>query len=105
MSRNLERSIARELYAKFAKRWRQEQRLSGVYGQPGYKRPKFNEWFTMHQRNLEMMNESTPADVREYVGADPWGEPNPAFGAETPKASDEGERGVTTINIAGSEDD
>ena len=104
MSRNLERSIARDLYAKFAKRWRQEQRLSGVYGQPGYKRPKFNEWFTMHQRNLEMMNESTPADVREYVGADPWGEPNPAFGAE-PKASDEGERGVTTINIMGSEDD
>jgi hypothetical protein len=103
MSRNLERSIARNLYAKFAKRWRQEQRLSGVYGQPGYKRPKFNEWYAIHQKNLDMMNESTPADVREYVGADPWGEPMPA--REEPKASDEGERGVTTINIAGSEDD
>lgn len=103
MSRTLDRSIARGLYEKFAKRWNQEKRLAGVYGKPGYRKPRFNEWYAMHQRNLEMMKESAPADVVEHLGDDPWGAESDAFRPQPDKT--EGERGVTTIDIVGSEDE
>lgn len=110
MSRTLERSIARREYAKFAKRWRDEKRLAGIYGKAGYKRPSFGEWSAIHQRNLEMMKQSQPADVVEYLGADPWAEPakkqdDLAFldsaGTDEPKE----ERGVMTIDIVGNGDE
>lgn len=96
MSRNLERSMARALYAKFAKRWRQEQRLSGVYGKPGYRRPKFNEWYQMHQQHvLEQAQVHAPAVEQQYLGPDPWAE-------GTEKSAD---RGVVTIDIATGEEE
>ena len=105
MSRNLERSVARNLYAKFAKQWRHEQRLAGVYGKPNhFKRPKFNEWYAMHQKDLGMMQESAPNDVLEYVGEDPWGATSYAASApetpgnETPNPLEQ--RGVVTLDIA-----
>ena len=103
MSRHLERSMARNLYAKFAKKWRQQKRLTGVYGQPGYKRPSFSEWYSMHQQNLRnSKKEAPPAQVQEQLEADPWAEQPEAqpISVETPT-----ERGVMTINIAGSEDE
>lgn len=101
MSRTLERSIARKQYEKFAKRWREEKRLAGVYDKPGYRRPSFNEWYAIHQRDLEMMKQSTPSDVQEYLnmGQDPWAEPAEA------KSEPTEERGVVTIDIAGSGDE
>lgn len=108
MSRTLERSIARRQYEKFLKQWRQEKRLAGVYGKSGYKHPSFNEWSSMYQSNLDMMRKSTPADVVEHIGADPWAEapreytPQEIYDGEDRK---EVQRGVITMNIAGSEDD
>ena len=99
MSRNLERSMARSEYAKFAKRWRHEQRLAGVYGKTGFKRPKFNEWYAIHQRDMEMMKHSTPDDVREYLGADPWS-PQAEANLAPVGGEPEGERGVVTLDIA-----
>lgn len=101
MSRTLERSIARKQYEKFARRWREEKRMAGVYGKQGYRKPSFSEWYGIHQRDLEMMRQSTPSDVQEYLspGVDPWAEEKPA--AET----SDGERGVVTIDIAGSGDE
>lgn len=106
MSRNLQRSMARAEYAKFAKRWRQEQRLAGVYGKPNnFKRPKFNEWYTMHEKNLEMMKESAPADVLEYVGEDPWANP-PEVNLAPIQGEPEGERrGVVTLDISSGEEE
>ena len=101
MSRTIERSIARREYGKFARRWRDEKRFAGVYGQPGYRRPSFSEWYHMHQRDLEMMKQSTPADVQEYLGADPWVEVQAApVLEETPS-----ERGVVTLDIATGEEE
>jgi hypothetical protein len=103
MSRTLERSIARREYTKFAKRWRDEKRFAGVYGQPGYRRPSFNEWYHMHQKDLEMMRQSTPADVQEYLGQDPWVEIQAP--APMKQAEEDAERGVMTIDIATGEEE
>jgi hypothetical protein len=105
MSRNLERSMARAMYAKFAKRWRQEQKLAGLEGKAGYKRPRFNEWLSMYQENLSRVQQSTQLTVPPstavpgpyYNDFDPWTE-------ETPKV-EKSDRGVTTIDIMGSEDE
>lgn len=98
MSRNLERSTARANYAKFAKKWRQEKRLAGVYGQPGYRRPSFSEWYSLQDKKRE----KPPEHAYLEIGADdPWLE-NPALKPQPDKTE---ERGVTTINIAGSEDE
>lgn len=106
MSRNLERSVARALYAKFAKQWRHEQRAAGVYGRPNnYKRPKFNEWYAMYQKNLEMMKQATPNDVREYVGEDPW-VTQPEVNLAPIQGEPEGERrGVVTLDITSGKED
>lgn len=68
MSRTIERSIARREYEKFARRWREEKRFAGVYGKTGYRKPSFNEWYHMHQSDLEQMRQSSPADVQEHLG-------------------------------------
>lgn len=98
MSRTLKRSIARHHYAKFTKLWRDDLRLSGQYGRPNApKRPTFNQWYTMHQRDLEMTKESSPQDVQEYLemGKDPWAQEK---NTGDPNGSD-GERGVTHIQM------
>lgn len=98
-SRTIERSMARALYGDFSRRWRMEKRLAGKAGVPGYRRPSFAQWHRMHLKDLEMMRESTPVDVQEYMGVDPW--------AETPDGSpcdgdtEPADRGVTTVPIAG----
>jgi hypothetical protein len=94
--------MARNLYAKFAKKWRQEKRIADVYGDPGYRRPNFNEWYSMHKEQLAKKKEAPPAYVQEQLEADPWLEENPAIKSQSDKTE---ERGVATINIAGSEDD
>lgn len=101
MSRNLERSTARALYAKFAKQWRQQKRAVGVYGEPGYARPKFSQWFQMHQQNLAengkrlgQVQQELHAEGTEL--ADPWFEDPPMGDSEVKE-----ERGVVTMNISG----
>ncbi|MBV9125649.1 MAG: hypothetical protein JO112_20050 [Planctomycetes bacterium] len=104
MSRNLERSIARSLYAKFAKNWRKEVRLAGLYGKPNApKRPKFSQWYEIHEKNQQLMKQSTPQDVAEYMG-DPWADgPAAAFEKAVSDATEDlgGERGVVEIPIMG----
>lgn len=102
MSRTIERSVARREYEKFAKRWREEKRFAGVYGKTGYRKPSFNEWYHIHQKDLEMMKQSTPADVQEYLGLDPWVEVQAS--PESP-SQEESDRGVLTIDIASGEEE
>lgn len=103
MSRTLERSIARGLYAKFAKNWRREVRLAGLYGKPNSpKRPKFSQWYEIHEKNQQMMRQSTPQDVAEYMN-DPWADgPAAAFERAVSDGPQE-ERGVMEIPIEGTD--
>lgn len=109
MSRTLERSIARREYDKFARKWRQEKRDAGIYGQAGFRRrPSFSEWIAIHERNIEMMRESAPADVVQHLGDDPWAEQAPdAFTptGEIAPSNDEEKRGVVTIDIGTGEEE
>lgn len=104
MSRTLKRSVARAHYGKFAKLWREDLRISGQYGQPNSpKRPPFNQWYAMHQKNLEMTKESTPADVQEYMSAqDPWAQETNTGDS---RGDERSERGVTHIDIATGKED
>lgn len=106
MSRTLNRSIARKQYAKFAKAWRDDLRRAGLYGRArSPKRPTFNQWYGMHQHNIEAMRESTPTDVAEYLrpDVDPWTEA-PLNLSSGPDGAPEGERGVVTMDIVGNDD-
>lgn len=114
MSRTIERSIARREYEKFARRWREEKRFAGVYGKTGYRKPSFNEWYHMHQSDLEQMRQSSPADVQEHLGLDPWIEVQPERPLQQvhtdlsslQQVHDETEeRGVITIDIASGEEE
>ncbi len=102
MTRTLERSIARSLYQRFARNWRRELRLAGLYGKPNSpKRPTFNQWYKMHEKDSQMMRESTPQDVAEYMG-DPWASGEAArFEVSTTTQDGEERRGVVEIPIAG----
>ncbi len=72
--RTIERKIARAHYERFCRLWRRDLRLGGLYGMPrSPKRPRFNQWYEMHLRDLSMMEKSAPADVIEHLGLDPWG--------------------------------
>lgn len=101
-NRTIERAVARKLYADFAKAWRREKRLAGRYGQTGYRRPTFSQWYEMHQRDQEMMAASSPQDVLEYLGQDPWAELEPE---RTPQEIHDGlsesERGIVEIPMMG----
>ncbi len=91
--------MARTQYAKFAKKWRAEKRIAGVYGEPGYRRPSFNEWYSMHKEQLA--KKEAPPQYEQLSLEDPWlEEPPPQAKSEKTE-----ERGVMTINIAGSEDE
>lgn len=105
MSRTLERSMARREYEKFARRWREEKRLAGIYGKAGYRRPSFSEWYSIHQRDIEMMRQSTPADVVEYLQADPWAEAPQYTPQQVNDGEDQQDRGVVTIDIATGEEE
>jgi len=111
MSRTIARAVARRQYDRFSRDWRREKRMAGHWGRPGRK-PTFSEWYHLHQGDSGMMDQSTPADIREYLGMDPW-QPDPR--AErmreqveaARRAIDEatgGERGVTTIPIIGEDE-
>ena len=106
-NRQIERAIARTLYNGFSRAWRREKRLAGKYGEPGFKKPTFNQWNAMHERNSKMMAESTPADVQEFLGLDPWSEPPQRtpeqVHAEGTAAEPVEECGVLTIPISGDE--
>lgn len=99
MSRTIERHVARKLYDNFSRTWRREKRMADAYGKPGRK-PTFNEWYHMHSRDNALMAESTPSDVQEYLGLDPW--EVRSVGRVTEEAAEQ--RGVLTIPIAGNED-
>lgn len=79
--RAIERKMARALYDKFSEKWRNEQRLVRITGgKKAHRKPVFRAWYAMHMRDLAMMRQSTPTDVREYMGIDPW-EPEPHVSA------------------------
>lgn len=99
-NRAITRSIAHKLYADFSKRWRREKNLAGLHGKPGYRKPTFNQWYAMHQRDQEMMAESSPQDVQEHMGLDPWSEPTPEKTAQEVH-DEQPERGVVEIPIMG----
>jgi hypothetical protein len=102
-NRTIERSVARSLYAKFSRDWRDHLRASGKYGKPkSPKRPTFSQWYELHERNKEMMEQSKAEDVLDFLQADPW----ERFAAEHPQeaqAASEGsspeERGVLHIDM------
>lgn len=101
MSRTLDRSIARHLYAKFAADWRKELRKTGLYGTPkSPKRPTFAQWYALHEKDQGMLQESTAQDVMEYLEQDPWAETR----VESSESDTDGERGVVTIPIAGDDE-
>lgn len=102
-NRTIERAIARRLYGEFSKAWRSEKRLAGKYGERGYRKPTFSQWYGMHQHDQEMMRQSSPQDVQEYLGLqDPWAEEMPKAPQESSELKEE--RGVMTIPIAGDEE-
>lgn len=101
-NRTIERAVARKLYGDFTRAWRREKRLAGKYGEPGFRRPTFAQWYAMHQRNQEMMAESTPQDVQEYLGLDPWTD-QPKELRPVESEGDDTDRGVMTIPISGDE--
>lgn len=103
MSRTIDRSVARRLYTKFSKLWRADLRTAGLYGKAkSPRRPTFNQWYSMHMGNNDLMKESTPRDVAEYLQPmiDPWMEALPIEKAAEPVE----ERGVVTMNIAGDDE-
>jgi hypothetical protein len=100
-NRIINRTMAHKLYEDFSKQWRRQKRLAGQYGKPSMPRPTFNQWYAMHERDVSMMSESSPNDVREYLGADPWAEPVATPTVSEPKE----ERGVMTIPISGDDDE
>lgn len=93
-NRTIERSVARKLYGEFSRKWRRERRLAGKAGRPGFRKPTFHQWYEMHLRDRDMMRQSTPVDVQEYLGRDPWAEPSA-------RVQPEPHHGVVTIPIAG----
>lgn len=101
-NRKLNRTMARKLYERFSEIWRRDLRLSGLYGKKDApKKPTFGQWYKMHERQVEQMQESTPQDVLEYMGEDPWAS------QLDPQVSDsvDENRGVVTIPIAGDDND
>lgn len=96
-SRTIERGMARALYDDFSRQWRKEKRLAGKEGMPGYRKPSFGQWHRMHLRDHEMMRDSTPVDVQEYLGIDPWAEMSggPSNNGDTEPDA----RGVPTVPI------
>ncbi len=66
------RSVAKALYTEFSRRWRRERRFNGKAGKPGFRKPSFRQWSKMHSSDIGMMAESTPSDVQEHMGLDPW---------------------------------
>lgn len=101
-NRTIDRATARRLYDDFSRRWRSEKRAAGKYGQPGFRKPTFSQWYAIHDRDRSMMEESTPQDVQEYLGLDPWSEALPPAPTATEST---GERGVMTIPMVGGDDD
>lgn len=73
-NRIIERRIARALYDEFSRKWRRGCRLAGKSGVSGHRKPSFGEWRRMHLNDHGMMGESTPIDVQEFLGRDPWDE-------------------------------
>lgn len=71
MSRKIERAAARRQYDRFSRDWRREKRMAGAWGRPGGK-PRFSEWYHMHDGVLDDLAASTPGDVREHLGLPPW---------------------------------
>lgn len=105
-NRTIERSVARALYGDFSKKWRRDKRNAGMHGKPGFKKPSFGQWYAIHQKNEQMMRESTPQDVQEYLGLDPWVEQIPRSLQEIhDEAVPIEERGVVTIPITGGDDE
>lgn len=112
MSRTVARSVARKQYERFSRDWRREKRMAGAWGRPGRK-PTFSEWYHLHEGDSGMMGQSTPSDVQEHLGMDPWA-PDPraerlrdqveAARRAIEEVSEGGQRGVVTIPIIGEDE-
>ena len=96
-SRMIQRNNARQLYGQFSVKWRRERRLAGD-SVKGYRKPSFSQWVSMHMGDRDMMAESTPVDVQEYMGHDPW--ESAPVSTQDVGGSD---RGVITLPIIGDE--
>lgn len=107
--RKQSRAEARRYYNTFSKIWRRDMRLAGLYGKKTqYKKPTFSQWVKMHESNNQMMEQSTPQDVQEHMGLDPWAEqldPRVSEQFSSGPKKPEQERGVTTIDIVADEED
>lgn len=95
-NRTIERSTAKALYHEFSLKWKRELRLSGKYGKPGFRKPTFSQWHKMHMKDHEMMKESTPSDVQEFLGLDPW---DPASEGTEHPIEQESENDIVTVPI------
>jgi len=73
MSRNVVRAMARKQYDHFSRDWRRERRMAASASPKRFgKKPSFSEWYHMHGGDAAMLRQSTPSDVREHLGMDPW---------------------------------
>lgn len=118
-TRTIERAVARRQYDRFSRDWRREKRMAGAWGEPGAK-PRFSEWYHIHQGDGGMMGQSTPADVREHLRVtehrswswDPAPDPNSERLRERVEAArraldgvaDASDRGAVTIPIIGEDE-
>lgn len=103
LSRKQKRTEARREYERFTKLWRDELRMTGLYGKKTkFRRPTFSQWYAQHEHEFG----SPPAqqlEVPQYpnsFGEDPWAEQLDQRVTEEPKE----ERGVATIQIVGDEE-
>ncbi len=83
-SRKLSRTGARQEYEHDIKAWKRHQRATGNYGQPGAKKPTFEQWCAwkdqqrviqsvpMHETATSMPSDNVPS--LELDGVDPWAE-------------------------------
>lgn len=111
MSRTIARSMARKQYDRFSRDWRREKRMAGAWGRPGRK-PTFSQWYALHQGDPAMMRESSPSDVQEHLGLDPWVDEARVRAENAVRATqkaleevDGPERGVMTIPMVGGDAD
>lgn len=102
LSRKQQRTRARREYERFTRIWREDRRLSGMYGKKGPARPSFSQWYAVYERDQRRRPEPAPVQQEYLQKEDPWVEQlDPRV---TEPAPVEHERGVTTIQIVGDEE-
>ena len=98
IQRQITRRNARQLYDKFSKMWRRDARLAEVYGKSGTSKPRFHQWWKMHQEQLAKMKNgsATGAQIQQAM-EDPWAEVQMEAAPEVSVEPEE--RGVLSVPI------